>query len=161
MRVTYGDTDQMGYVYYANYLRYFEVAANELLRSAGVSYRAFEVQYGLLFPVVEAHVNYQRPVGFEDELALGAALSVEGRVAMRFRYGISRAGDGIEVAVGYTVHVCVNRAGKARAIPPAMHAALLRAAAPPSGRSTSSGASTLAGSVASPRTEAPAPKHGE
>ena len=42
VRVIYGDTDQMGMVYYGNYLRYFEIARNEYLRIAGATYRAFE-----------------------------------------------------------------------------------------------------------------------
>jgi len=45
-RVIYGDTDQMGFVYYGNYLRYFEIARNEFLRRAGAPYRAFEETHG-------------------------------------------------------------------------------------------------------------------
>ena len=60
-RVIYGDTDQMGFVYYGNYLRYFEIARNEFLRQAGARYRAFEETHGLMLPVVEAHVRYRRP----------------------------------------------------------------------------------------------------
>jgi acyl-CoA thioesterase FadM len=52
--VIYGDTDQMGFVYYGNYLRYFEIARNEFLRLAGARYRAFEETHRLMLPVVEA-----------------------------------------------------------------------------------------------------------
>ena len=58
VRVIYGDTDQMGMVYYGNYLRYFEIARNEFLRRAGAPYRAFEETHGLRLPVIEAkHVR--------------------------------------------------------------------------------------------------------
>src|SRR5262250_1678078 len=57
-RVIYGDTDQMGFVYYGNYLRFFEIARNEFLRQAGARYHAFEEQHGLMLPVVEAQIRY-------------------------------------------------------------------------------------------------------
>ena len=57
LRVIYGDTDQMGVVYYANYLRYFEAGRNELLRRLGVNYRSFEEAEGRLLPVVEVCVR--------------------------------------------------------------------------------------------------------
>ena len=57
VRVIYGDTDQMGMVYYGNYLRYFEIARNEFLRRAGAPYRAFEETHGLRLPVIEATVT--------------------------------------------------------------------------------------------------------
>ena len=60
IRVIYGDTDQMGVVYYANYLRYFEAGRNEFIRAKGLRYRDFEARFGLLLPVVEAQVSYRR-----------------------------------------------------------------------------------------------------
>ena len=74
-RVIYGDTDQMGLVYYGNYLRYFEIARNEFLRLAGARYRAFEETHRLMLPVVEAHVRYRRPARYDDELAIYAAIA--------------------------------------------------------------------------------------
>ena len=70
IRVIYGDTDQMGVVYYANYLRYFEAARNEFIRAKGLRYRDFEVQHGLLLPVAEAHVSYRTPARYDDLLAV-------------------------------------------------------------------------------------------
>jgi acyl-CoA thioester hydrolase len=125
VRVIYGDTDQMGFVYYANYLRYFEVAANALLREAGFSYRAFETDYRLLFPVIEVKVNYRCPAGFDDELVLYAGVRVGGRASMRFDYRIVRVGDGLEVALGHTLHACVDRAGKAKPIPQTIRTTLI------------------------------------
>lgn len=66
LRVRYGETDRMGYVYYGNYAEYFEVARVEMLRAAGVSYRNLEDR-GVLLPVLEYNVKYFQPV-FYDEL---------------------------------------------------------------------------------------------
>ncbi|MFL5396949.1 MAG: acyl-CoA thioesterase, partial [Myxococcales bacterium] len=61
----YGDTDQMGVVYYANYLRYFEAARAALWRSLGLSYKDLE-SWGIALPVVEANCRYRRPAHNED-----------------------------------------------------------------------------------------------
>ena len=68
VRVIFGDTDQMGMVYYATYLRYFEIARNEYLRKAGAPYRAFEETHGLRLPVVEAHARYHAFARYDDEV---------------------------------------------------------------------------------------------
>src|SRR2546430_11611617 len=60
-RVIYGDTDQMGVVYYANYLRYFEAGRNEIIRAKGLRYREIEAAPKGPLPLVEAPVSYQRP----------------------------------------------------------------------------------------------------
>lgn len=126
VRVIYGDTDQMGMVYYANYLRYFEVARNEHLRVAGASYRAFEETHGLLLPVVEAHVAYHRPARYDDELLILTALQGRGAASVRFDYEIHRAGTaaqaGEKLVSGYTVHACVTRDGRVVRLPAAMRA---------------------------------------
>ena len=56
-RVIYGDTDQMGIVYYANYLRWFEKGRSEFLREIGLPYSIIE-QQGFHFPVVEVSCRY-------------------------------------------------------------------------------------------------------
>jgi acyl-CoA thioester hydrolase len=124
VRVIYGDTDQMGMVYYANYLRYFEVARNEFLRRAGVPYRAFEESAGLRLPVVEATVRYRRPARYDDELAIHAAVPEVSRASAKFVYAIRRAPDGEELVTGHTVHACVDTAGKLARIPETLRAAL-------------------------------------
>ena len=125
-RVIYADTDQMGIVYYANYLRYFEIARNEHLRTAGANYRRFEETHGLMLPVVKAHVEYHRPARYDDELVILAAVEALGAATARFWYEIRRAADGggERLASGYTVHACVTRAGKVARLPPEMRQAL-------------------------------------
>jgi acyl-CoA thioester hydrolase len=123
VRVIYGDTDQMGMVYYANYLRYFEIARNEYLRVAGANYRTFEETHGLMLPVVEAHASYHRPARYDDELVISAAVQVRGAATARFDYEIHR-GHGERLASGYTIHACITREGRVVRLPDAMRAAL-------------------------------------
>ncbi len=66
IRVIYGDTDQMGVVYYANYLRWFEAGRTEFLRAKGLSYSDFEASEKLILPVAEAGVNYLQPARYDD-----------------------------------------------------------------------------------------------
>ena len=68
-RVIFGDTDQMGVVYYGNYLRYFEGARAEYWRAQGKSYKDVEA-LGCALPVVEAHCRYRSPAHYEDLLAI-------------------------------------------------------------------------------------------
>jgi acyl-CoA thioester hydrolase len=115
VRVIYGDTDQMGVVYYANYLRYFEAGRNEFIRAKGLRYRDFEAQHRLLLPVVEAQVGYRTPARYDDLLAVETTLVEVRRASARFGYRILR--DGELVVTGYTVHACVDRDGKIQRMP--------------------------------------------
>jgi acyl-CoA thioester hydrolase len=138
VRVIYGDTDQMGMVYYGNYLRYFEIARNEYLRKAGVNYRRFEETHGLMLPVVKASVEYHQSARYDDELAISATVEVTGAASACFWYEIRRVGGPAEAASadaadaprdrplvsGSTVHACVSRAGKVVRLPPALREAL-------------------------------------
>ncbi len=131
VRVIYGDTDQMGMVYYGRYLRYFEIARTELLRQAGATYRAFEEASGLRLPVVEACVHYRQPARYDDELGLFTAVSKLGGASARFGYEIRRLPDGALLADGHTVHACVDAAGKVSRIPQGVREALSAKEAPP------------------------------
>ena len=115
IRVIYGDTDQMGVVYYANYLRYFESGRNEYLRAVGLRYRDFERELGLVLPVVEAHVDYKQPARYDDLLVLETSLTRVLRASARFDYRILR--DTALIATGHTLHACLTRAGKIRKLP--------------------------------------------
>lgn len=115
IRVIYGDTDQMGVVYYANYLRYFEAARNEFIRAKGLRYRDFEAQHKLVLPVVEAQVSYRTPARYDDLLTVEIALTEARRATARFGYRILR--DGELVATGHTVHACVDLEGRVKRMP--------------------------------------------
>ena len=115
VRVIYGDTDQMGVVYYANYLRYFEAGRNEFIRAKGVTYREFEDEHGLALPVVEVAVRYRQPARYDDLLSVEVALSEIRRASASFEYRVTRAGD--LIATGHTIHACVDGGGRARRMP--------------------------------------------
>lgn len=119
LRVIYGDTDQMGVVYYANYFRYFEFARSEYLRAHGGSYREFE-RSGHFLPVVEANCHYRRPARYEDLLTIGLAVTEVRRSSARFEYEVRREGEADVLATGHTVHVCMGKEGKAVRIPPSL-----------------------------------------
>jgi len=114
-RVIFGDTDQMGVVYYANYLRYFEAARAAFLRHKGHAQKDLDA-WGIGLPVYEAHCNYHRPARYEDLLHVEVVVTQLRGASMRFDYVARR--DGQDLVSGFTVHACVNRAGRPQRIPP-------------------------------------------
>ncbi|MCI0569890.1 MAG: acyl-CoA thioesterase [Myxococcaceae bacterium] len=119
LRVIYGDTDQMGVVYYANYLRYFEFARSELFRAHGGSYRELE-RDGLLLPVVEAHVEYKASARYDDMLVIRTEVREVKRASLTFGYQLFREGEDRLLATGYTVHACIGRDGRPTRLPEAV-----------------------------------------
>jgi len=109
VRIPYADVDQMGFVYYANYLVYFEVARNELLREAGIPYTQME-DAGVRLPVVEAHCEYQLPAKYDDLITICSECLPFDGVRLRIRYEVYR--DKTLLMTGYTHHVCMSPAGK-------------------------------------------------
>src|SRR3954467_12141196 len=69
IRVRYGETDQMGYVYYGVYAQYYEVGRVEAMRLLGFSYKEVEAR-GILLPVVDFTINYKKPAFYDDEITL-------------------------------------------------------------------------------------------
>jgi acyl-CoA thioester hydrolase len=122
VRVRYADTDQMGFVYYANFLRYFEVARAEWLRSGGLPYSSVESE-GALLPVVEAHVRYLAPARYDDLLAIDCGPASVRAASARFTYEVRR-GDQLLVE-GYTTHACIDRNGRPRRFPAPLRALLV------------------------------------
>ena len=104
-RVPYADTDQMGFVYYGNYLEYFERSRNELMRTFPITYKEMEAR-GLGLPVLQAHVDYRSAAHYDDLLTIRATLSEIGRLRLRIDCEVRR-GDEV-LATGYTVHACID-----------------------------------------------------
>ena len=122
-RVIYGDTDMMGVVYYANYLRYFEAGRNEFLRDAGFDYASFE-RLGLILPVTEAKAKYLSPARYDDELSLTTTLAQLRFGSLRMSYELMREADGAKIATGETIHACVDGEGRVRRLPDSFRAVL-------------------------------------
>jgi acyl-CoA thioester hydrolase len=117
IRVIFGDTDQMGVVYYANYLRYFESARADYWRSLGKSYKDLEA-WGVGLPVVEAHCTYKRPAYYEDLLVVEVEVSELRGASLRFVYRVLR-GD-VLLAEGHTRHAVIGTDGRPKALPQAL-----------------------------------------
>src|ERR1700761_5909110 len=73
IRVRYGETDQMGYLYYGNYALYYEVGRAEAIRELGFTYRQLE-EMGTMMPVVELNVQYYRPALYDDLITVKTIL---------------------------------------------------------------------------------------
>lgn len=73
IRVRYGETDQMGYLYYGNYALYYEVGRTDAIRSLGLTYKALE-EMGVALPVAELHINYYRPAFYDDLITVKTML---------------------------------------------------------------------------------------
>jgi acyl-CoA thioester hydrolase len=121
IRVIFGDTDQMGIVYYANYLRWFEASRGAFLRDAGRPYSELE-RAGWGMPVIEAHVKYVRPARYDDLIHVTVAVDEVKRASLRFRYEVRRGHE--LLADGWTIHACVDRGGRAVRIPEEIRALL-------------------------------------
>jgi acyl-CoA thioester hydrolase len=109
VRVRYAETDQMGIVYYANYLVWFELGRVELLRSLGLAYSQLEKEHECILPVVEATCRYRSPARYDDEILIETRPSLLRGSVLKFAYRILRKGlNGAEPALlaeGETVHV--------------------------------------------------------
>lgn len=117
VRVIFGDTDQMGVVYYANYLRFFEGARAEYWRSLGRSYKDLEAAQ-IAMPVIEAHCNYKRPALYEDLLAIETDVTEMKGASLRFTYVVRRADEQQTLlAEGFTRHAVIGPTGRPRPIP--------------------------------------------
>ena len=90
MRVYWEDTDAGGVVYYANYLRYFERARTEWLRSLGVEQGRLRSEQGLQFAIVDVEVHYRRPAVYDDRLIVTVVPVESGRATVTFAQQIHR-----------------------------------------------------------------------
>ena len=116
VRVRYAETDQMGVVYYANYLIWFEIGRTEWLRVTGWTYREMEAE-GLGLPVIEAHCEYRLGARYDDELEIRTTGRIVSAVRLAFDYEVVRCTDDAVLAIGYTVHATIDRGGRPVRLP--------------------------------------------
>jgi acyl-CoA thioester hydrolase len=125
IRVRYGETDQMGYVYYGHYAMYYEVARVESLRQLGLTYREIE-EMGVLMPVLENRSHYLKPARYDDLLRIVTTLREKPGVKIRFEYDIYN-GENTLIHKGETILVFINKAtNRPCRQPPAMEMVLQR-----------------------------------
>lgn len=87
IRVRYGETDQMAYVYYGNYAMYYEVARVESLRKLGVTYKELEAS-GIMMPVLENHSKFLGPARYDELLRIVTTIREKPTVKIKFEYEI-------------------------------------------------------------------------
>src|SRR5215468_7336584 len=114
-RVRYAETDQMGMVYYANYLIWMEIGRTDFCRDCGFSYRDLEREEQAFLTVVEANCRYLAPARYDDEIVVATELSRVGRRVVEFTYRIN-SGTTL-LAEGRTTHVVIGTDGRPRSMP--------------------------------------------
>lgn len=117
IRVRYGETDQMGHAYYANYLFWFEQARGAWCRARGFTYKQMEAE-GFFLPVVEAHLAYRGEIKYDDWIVVRIWMSETKRASMKFEYEVYNESLGRVTTTGYTWHVLMGSERKAISIPP-------------------------------------------
>jgi acyl-CoA thioester hydrolase len=118
VRVTYADTDKLGIIYYANYLKYFEQGRTELMRGLGVRYRDLEIQRKLFLPAVEARVQYLAPSRYDDLLTVRTWIAELGRASISFECDVvDKDLGGRLCARGFSRHALVNDLWRTTRIP--------------------------------------------
>ena len=116
IRVLYADVDQMGCVYHANYLKYFEQGRTELLRKSGWVYRDLEAA-GIYFVVTKALCNYHSPAHYDDLLVVTATVKRVTLARIDHYYELRRKGDSLLLASGQTTLACVDAQGQVIPMP--------------------------------------------
>ena len=109
VRVRYAETDQMGVVYHANYLVWFEIGRVAWCNARGFRYRDLEVRDNRMMMVVEASCRFKAPARFEDEILIRTAVGSSSDKLIRFRYEIHNRNTGQLLSTGETVHVVTDR----------------------------------------------------
>jgi acyl-CoA thioester hydrolase len=110
-RVIYGDTDNMGVAYHANYLRWFEIGRTELLRSWGLPYREIEAR-GIQLPVADVRCKYITPAKYDDLVIIEACLDPEIKGGLKIDYRILGQDAIIVHATGHTLHAFLSTDGR-------------------------------------------------
>jgi acyl-CoA thioester hydrolase len=128
VRVRYAETDQMGIVYYANYLVWFEVGRVELFRALGFSYRQLELEHQCILPVIEATCRYRSPARYDDQILVETRTSLVRGSVLKFAYRILRKapqdGEQTLLAEGETIHVVCDEQMNKKPLPEKYAAAL-------------------------------------
>ena len=116
-RVRYAETDQMGVVYYSNYLVWMEIGRGDLCRKCGFAYRELEDKEGISIAVADVQCRYRAPARYDDAILVHTRVKRVRRRVLTFTYEITNETTGQRLAEGYTTHVAVGRNGKPCSLP--------------------------------------------
>jgi acyl-CoA thioester hydrolase len=121
LRVRYAETDQMGVVYYANYLIWMEVGRVDLCKSCGFNYKDMELEDGIYLAVAESHCRYRSSARFDDEVIVKTWIDTANTRMVTFSYEMRLAENDRRLATGSTRHVFVSRAMRPTHLPAKYH----------------------------------------
>jgi len=122
IRVRYAETDQMGVVYYSNYLVWMETGRLELCKALGFNYRDMERDDDVFLAVAEATCRYRSPARFDDDVIVQTWIEDANTRMVTFGYRMRVAGEDRELAHGFTRHVYVNHNMQRTRLPQKYHA---------------------------------------
>lgn len=126
VRVRYQESDQMGVVYHANYLNWFEIGRTEMIRELGITYRSMEEQ-GVLLPVTDLDMKFSQPARYDDRITIFTRMTAFSKLRIKYAYEVRRLSEeesgrlheqiylagqempGELLVSGSTSHVWVNR----------------------------------------------------
>ena len=117
VRVNYSETDQMGVVYHANYLVWFDRARTELMRETGLTYRDLE-QQGFYLAVSDVRVRYRAPARYDDLVQIRCWVRELASRRVTFGYAVTRAGTDELLATGETALLSLTHEHTLTRIPP-------------------------------------------
>jgi acyl-CoA thioester hydrolase len=135
VRVRYAETDQMGVVYHANYLVWFEVGRVELMRALGFEYKRMEAEDDCRIVVADAHCRYHHSAVYDEVLRIRTRIAESRNRVVKFSYEVIRDVDGKVLANGETTHVICGRNGRPKMLPKKYHSIFNAVAAPQPNRS--------------------------
>lgn len=110
-RVIYADTDAMGIVYHANYLKWLEIGRTEMLREMGIVYVELEAT-GYNLPLTEIHCHYLAPARYDDFILIETEIEYLKRASIKFNYTIWDENKEKALVEGYSIHAFTNNKGK-------------------------------------------------
>lgn len=106
VRVRYGETDQMGYMYYGNYAEFYEVGRVEMLRSLGLTYKWME-ETGIMMPVLEMKCRYLKPALYDEEISIKVTMEKMPGVKIHFKYELFNEKQEL-IHIGETLLAFIN-----------------------------------------------------
>ncbi len=117
VRVRYAETDQMGVVYHANYLVWFEVGRVELMRALGVEYKKMETEDDCHIVVADAHCRYERSARYDEVVRIRTHIAESRNRIVKFAYQVFRDADSELLATGETTHIICGSNGRPKLLP--------------------------------------------
>jgi len=114
-RVRYGETDQMGYLYYGHYAQYYEIGRSEMIRSLGLTYRQMEEELHILMPVMSLQCRYVRPARYDELLTIRTTLRALPQRTITFHMELFNEQQ--QLVNGGSVKLCFVTADTREAVP--------------------------------------------